>query len=62
MRVVLGVTGASGAPYAERLLRALAAVDQEGVAFPAAHDRGRYRKQGETEREQDCQRAQVFHK
>ena len=27
MRVFLGVTGASGAPYAERLLRALAAVD-----------------------------------
>ena len=29
MRVFLGVTGASGAPYAERLLRALAAVDCE---------------------------------
>jgi 4-hydroxy-3-polyprenylbenzoate decarboxylase len=27
MRVFLGVTGASGAPYAERLLRALAAAD-----------------------------------
>jgi 4-hydroxy-3-polyprenylbenzoate decarboxylase len=29
MRVFLGVTGASGAPYAERLLRALAAADCE---------------------------------
>jgi flavin prenyltransferase len=29
VRVFLGVTGASGAPYAERLLRALAAVDCE---------------------------------
>ena len=29
MRVFLGVTGASGAPYAERLLRALVAVDCE---------------------------------
>jgi 4-hydroxy-3-polyprenylbenzoate decarboxylase len=29
VRVFLGVTGASGAPYAERLLRALAAVDSE---------------------------------
>jgi 4-hydroxy-3-polyprenylbenzoate decarboxylase len=29
MRVFLGVTGASGAPYAERLVRALAAVDCE---------------------------------
>ena len=29
MRVFLGVTGASGAPYTERLLRALAAVDCE---------------------------------
>jgi 4-hydroxy-3-polyprenylbenzoate decarboxylase len=29
MRVFLGVTGASGAPYAERLLRALAVVDCE---------------------------------
>ena len=29
MRVFLGITGASGAPYAERLLRALAAVDCE---------------------------------
>jgi 4-hydroxy-3-polyprenylbenzoate decarboxylase len=29
MRVFMGVTGASGAPYAERLLRALAAVDCE---------------------------------
>lgn len=29
MRVFLGVTGASGAPYAERLLQALAAVDCE---------------------------------
>ena len=29
MRVFLGVTGASGAPYAERLLRALAAADSE---------------------------------
>ena len=29
MKVFLGVTGASGAPYAERLLRALAAVDCE---------------------------------
>ena len=29
MRVFLGVTGASGAPYAERLLRALAAVECE---------------------------------
>ena len=29
MRVFLGITGASGAPYAERLLRALAAADCE---------------------------------
>jgi 4-hydroxy-3-polyprenylbenzoate decarboxylase len=29
MRIFLGVTGASGAPYAERLLRALAAADCE---------------------------------
>jgi 4-hydroxy-3-polyprenylbenzoate decarboxylase len=29
VRIFLGVTGASGAPYAERLLRALAAVDCE---------------------------------
>ena len=37
MRVFLGVTGASGAPYAERLLRALAAVDCEiGLTASAA--------------------------
>ena len=29
MRIFLGVTGASGAPYAERLLRALVAADCE---------------------------------
>ena len=37
MRVFLGVTGASGAPYAERLLRALAAADCEiGLAASRA--------------------------
>jgi len=37
VRVFLGVTGASGAPYAERLLRALAAVDCEiGLTASAA--------------------------
>ena len=37
MRVFLGITGASGAPYAERLLRALAAADCEiGVCASSA--------------------------
>jgi flavin prenyltransferase len=37
MRVFLGITGASGAPYARRLLRALAAADAEvGVTVSGA--------------------------
>jgi flavin prenyltransferase len=37
VRVFLGITGASGAPYAQRLLQALASADAEvGVAVSGA--------------------------